>query len=138
MKRFATKLNRETLKKDAQLRESEIGPEWTKRLKKARTYSGVKLKDLAISLGLGSAYDTAYFFMSDVTHGADGMSYIRSANLRSEIQLNWYAESGEVIRVLVSGNSSMCASAQLLNKRLGLGQKHRLDLLWQRIIQTMH
>ncbi len=136
LKRFAMKLNREKLKENSQLWEAEIGSEWTKRLKRARTYSGLKIKDLAISLGLGSAYDTAYFFMSDIAHGADGMSYIKGADLNSDIELKWYAEPGEIVRVLVSSNLSMCASAQLLNKRLGLGQKKQLDLLWQRIIQT--
>jgi len=60
-KQFAKKFNKATLKTNAERWEAKIGPEWTKRLKRTRMYSGVKLKDLATSLGLNGAYDAAYW-----------------------------------------------------------------------------
>jgi len=74
--------------------------------------------------------------MSDVAHGTNGTNYIQRDNSKPDIELKWYAEPEEVTRVLISENSSMLTSAQLLDKRLGLGQEKTLDSFWQRIRQT--
>jgi len=50
--------------------ESRIGPEWTKRLRASRTYSGVSLKDLAVTLGVGELYATHYRVSSWAVHAS--------------------------------------------------------------------
>jgi len=43
-----------------ELAQQMIGPEWSRRFRERRSYSGLSTKDLAISLGLAGACATLY------------------------------------------------------------------------------
>ena len=63
--------------------EQELGEEWTKRVKK-NGFAGVKVVDLAHSLGFETLYPSMYRPASEGVHAADALDHVRADEERGE------------------------------------------------------
>jgi len=133
LKRHArTKLDPKSIRAHAADAVAAIGPEWTDRLKKSRSYSGLSLRDLVGSLRLKGAYATMYRSTSWSVHGgADLGQFVVDRDGRSELLLSpsdaWVQPSIGAASLLLI----LCVSHLDDAFRLGLESRirpHRLRL----------
>ena len=76
LKRDVSKEFKTAIEADAKNWEGVIGLDWTKRLKKARSYSGLSIIDLADSLGYGRIYQSLYRTASSAVHANDAARFV--------------------------------------------------------------
>lgn len=115
--------------------ETEIGAEWTKRLKK-KGYSGVSVKDLAESLGYGQLYATTYRLSSAGVHASDASSHVQiDDDLDGEWRFYAVSSSAGVARILGFASLMLVMIVQAANNRLGLSLKEKTDELLVRAQQ---
>jgi hypothetical protein len=101
--------------------ESVIGPEWTERLKRSRSYSGLSIKDLAASLKLTTSYATFYRMASWPTHATDAdMIFSQESTLDIAPSPRGIREAAAAASIL------LCRCADIVNDGLRLGR----DTVW--------
>lgn len=108
--------------------EKLLGPEWTKRLKRSRNYSGVSLKELAYSLGLGFEWATHYRQASWPVHAADVQRHVhKEPGQPTEINLSpSHQHCGQA---LGASNVLLASCFEAVDHRLGCGWKVELDCI---------
>jgi len=124
-KRTANKIDRASLASEAAKTAQSIGPEWTKRLKQSRTYSGVSLRDTAFSLGYGQAWVVLYRTGSWSTHANDIEQYVtlrETSPTDPTLVPEIYLQPGPawVPQALIASAGLLVDCLSLLNSRFGL------------------
>ena len=108
--------------------EQGIGAEWSRRLRQSRSYSGLSVKDLALSLRFAQAYGTLYRYASWSVHAIDLAHFITLSPEAGAIpEVHIAPSNGELIGALGMANAQLLACSRLLNHRLRLGQDHAID-----------
>lgn len=101
-----------------------IGAHWTARLKQRRSYSGLSIKHLAESLGLGTYYDSVYRFQSSAVHSADACRFFEIAQGALILELG--PSAAQATRPLETASSLVGMCMHVLNNRLRLGLEDKL------------
>jgi len=129
LKREISAKARAEIEKDATERETEIGKEWPKRVKEAG-YAGIKIKDLAESLGYGRLYASVYRITSSGVHASDATSHVR---LDEGMDGDWrfLAAPGTdgIAKTLRLASLFLLKIVEVADARLGLGCKEKGDKL---------
>jgi Family of unknown function (DUF5677) len=118
---------RAEIEKVAKEWETEIGPDWTKRVK-AKGYAGVRIKDLAESLGHGGLYASFYRITSSGVHAADAANHIP---LDEGMEGDWRCtpSTDRIARTLRMASLFLIRIVQTADERLGLGLKETAEEL---------
>jgi hypothetical protein len=96
-----------------------IGEVWARRLKSTRSYSGLSVKDLSLSLGLGQAYATHYRMASWSIHPVQiGRHLTIDADGQNRVNLSPGLD--DVAVALDTANSFLVACLRFVDDRLGL------------------
>lgn len=113
---------------------NEIGPEWAKRLKDSRTFSGVSVLDLAESIDMLFLYNVFYRPSSSGVHAADANQYIEPEE-RPDGGITFHAlSSGKGIAKSLSFASLVLLKVlNVVNQRFGFGLDERLSDIAPRI-----
>lgn len=116
-----------------------IGPEWTKRQKDGRSYSGVGVLDLAESIDMPFLYHTFYRPASAGVHGTDARKYVVPEE-RPDGGIVFHASSSErgVAESLIFASLVMLQVLNVANQRFGLGLDERLSKIAPRIQRMAH
>lgn len=99
-----------------------IGTGWTDILmKRPYTYSGLRIADLARSLGkpFPKWYDIVYGSQSEHVHASDLLYHIQPQGHATTPR--WHGEARHVCRALSAGTAMFYAAIGILNKHVGLG-----------------
>jgi len=113
---------------------NEIGPDWTERLKQAKTFSGVSALDLADSLGLLAIYHAFYHPASARIHGSDASRYIEVAEKSDGgLLFSTTASAKGVAEAYVFSSLAMLGILNAIKRRLGLKLDERLSEIAPRI-----
>lgn len=121
VKRHATRAGVATVAADVAAAEAILGPEWTRRLKAARSYSGLSIRDLALSLGLAPAYATAYRRGSWAVHPVHLTRYIEPNDTGGQPTVYLAPATDDVETALRTANVLLRACVEFLNDRFGFG-----------------
>lgn len=128
-RRYSTKRERADLAGDLAAVEKEIGTQWTKRLKWSKDFSGVGMRDLAVSLGLGTDYTVAYRRQSWAVHPVTPYGHVGLPDDEGDDGALLVEPSGtDVARAIVTANTLLggCVGRLSLTFGLGLGgELHR-------------
>jgi hypothetical protein len=116
--------------------EKAIGPEWTRRLRQARSYSGVSLKELALSMGFRGAYATHYRFASWTVHALDLNRYIAFDPSKNASMISLAPNADYVDQALSIGNVLLFQCIHLFDDRFELKHKRALQSRWGAIART--
>jgi hypothetical protein len=112
----------------------EIGPEWTERLKKSKSCSGVNIYELADSLGLAHVYHAFYRPANAGVHGSDASRHIDVTEQPSGALMFTTTSSAKgVAEALVFSSLAMLSILDTVNRRLGLKLDERLCEIAPRI-----
>ncbi len=112
----------------------EVGAEWLERLKKTGTFSGIKIVDLAESLGMSFLYHTFYRPSSAGVHGTNARKFI-DPEVQSDGSITFHANLSPrgVAEALIFSSLMMFEVLDVTNQRFGLGLDERLGKLAPRI-----
>jgi hypothetical protein len=128
LKRQMSKEVRTEILKQATEWETEIGPDWTKRLKEG--YAGVKIVSLAESLGFAPLYHSIYRITSGGVHAADATGHLR---LYDDPKAEWRFQAAPgtdgIANTLKFASLLLVKVLEVADERLGLGLKARKDKL---------
>jgi hypothetical protein len=134
LKRKIRRAGLTAIEKTAKDWEAEIGPDWTKRLK--RGFSGLTVKDLAESFGYGELYPV-YRIMSGGVHASDSTDFIHpDDSSESGVRFSVSASVEGVANTLKFASVLLVHIVQAADARLGLGLKTASDDLMKRV-ETM-
>jgi hypothetical protein len=107
--------------------ETEIGPDWAKRLKDG--YAGVKVLNLAESLGFGQLY-SVYRITSGGVHAADATKHIRlDDDPKAEWRFQAAPSTDGIANTLKFASLLLNKIIEVADERLGLGLKERNEKL---------
>lgn len=100
--------------------EARIGPQWTRRLKGSKSYAGLPLRDLALTLGFAHVYATLYRVGSWHTHVVD---FHRHVNLDRDgvATLRLLSDIADVPQALHGATTLLVMSYAKVTQRLGEG-----------------
>jgi len=128
LKRQMSKAARTEILSQATEWQTEIGTDWTKRLKEG--YAGVKVIDLAESLGFGQLYHSIYRIASGGVHAADATGHIRMDD-DPEAEWRFRAAPGTdgIANTLAFSSLLLIRILEVADERLGLGLKERNEKL---------
>jgi hypothetical protein len=108
--------------------EQAVGSQWSDRLRAKRTYSGVSIKDLALSLGLGPTYKTLYKYASWSVHALDLTHFVTfPAGEDRPPHLQLAPHEGEVRRVIDVSNAILLSCVRTFNRRFRLGEDQNVE-----------
>lgn len=108
--------------------EKEIGPEWTKRLKEG--YAGVRIINLAESLGFGQLYHSVYRITSPGVHAGDATGHIRlDDDPESECRFTVAPSTDGIANTLKFASLLLIKILEVAEEPLGLGLKERNEEL---------
>jgi hypothetical protein len=128
LKRHMSKEARTEILKQATEWETEIGPEWTKRLKDG--YAGVKIVSLAESLGFAPLYHSIYRITSGGVHAADATGHIRlDDDRKAEWRFSAAPTTDGIANTLKFASLLLIKVLEVADERLGVGLKERKDKL---------
>ncbi len=109
-----------------------IGAEWTKRLKDQRSYSGLNLRDWAVSLRMAQGYATVYRSASWSTHATDLQQFIVVTPSGIELKLE---PSSDWIEPTTHGAPlALFMCVDVLNDRFRLGLDSKLTPHKERLL----
>jgi hypothetical protein len=119
-----------TLKEDR----DEIGAKWADRQQKGRSYSGVRIEDLADSLGMTFIYDAFYRPACPGVHGADARKYVDICESEDGgLMLSTSSSARGVAEALVLSSLALVEVLQVANQRWGLEIDENLRPLAERV-----
>jgi hypothetical protein len=125
--------NRAVIEKAATDFETEIGPEWTRRVKE-RGYAGINVKDLAESLGYGQLYPSIYRITSAGVHATDSTDFIHlDEDTESSVRFSVSARTEGVANTLKFASLVFLNIIEAAETRLGLGLKKSGDELMEEV-----
>jgi hypothetical protein len=128
LKRQMSKEVQTEILKQATEWETEIGPDWTKRLKEG--YAGLKIVSLAESLGFGPLYHSIYRITSGGVHAADATGHVR---LDDDPKAEWRFQAAPgtdgIATTLKFASLLLIKVLEVADERLGLGLEERKDKL---------
>lgn len=116
-RRGVTTLDVKAIQKRAQDGAAVIGPEWTARLRRSRSYSGLTIKDLAASLDFRTSYETFYRMSSWPAHAIDA-----DAPFTGEFTLDIAPSARGVAKAISSASLLILKCCDDLNSALRLGK----------------
>lgn len=132
LKRQMSKEARTEILKQATEWETEIGPDWTKRLKEG--YAGVKIVSLAESLGFAQLYHSIYRITSGGVHAADATGHIRlDDDPKAEWRFRAAPGTDGIANTLKFASLLLIKVMEAADERLGLMLKERKDKLLGRV-----
>jgi Family of unknown function (DUF5677) len=119
--------------------QDELGPEWVKRQKNSRNYSGVLVPDLADSLGMLNVYHSFYRPACSGIHGADARKYVSiDEMLDGRLVFSTTSSAKGVAEALVLSSLALVEVLNVTNQRLGLGIEEKVHELAQRTQKMAH
>ena len=128
LKRQMSKEARTEILRQATEWETEIGLDWARRLKEG--YAGVKVINLAESLGFERLYHSIYRITSGGVHATDATAHIR---LDDDPKAEWRFEAAPstdgIAKTLKFASLLLIKILQVADERLGLGLKERNEKL---------
>jgi Family of unknown function (DUF5677) len=128
LKRQMSKEARAEILKQATEWETEIGPDWTKRLREG--YAGVKIVNLAESLGYAPLYHSVYRIASGGVHAGDATGHIRlDDDPKAEWRFQATPSTDGIANTLKFASLLMIKILEVADDRLGLGLKQRKQRL---------
>jgi len=128
LKRRMSKEVRTEIVRQATEWETEIGPEWAKRLKEG--YAGVKVINLAESLGFERLYHSIYRIMSSGVHATDATGHIRlDDDPKAEWRFGAAPSTDGIANTLKLASLLLIKILEVADERLGLGLKARNEKL---------
>lgn len=127
LKGLSKRMNKIEIDKQMQTVERVVGKEWLNRLKRSKTYSGVSLKDLAQSLGLISAHQTAYYYMSKTAHAMDSSDYIHLDAQQGGLYIRLHDDLNSLGRIFGTADVLFFHSIDIYNRRFKLGLDRKLE-----------
>lgn len=133
LRNWAKSLNTPELLAEIKAVEAALGPDWTKRLRDRKSYSGVSIKDLAISLRLGPAYATHYRVSSWSVHASTLHRYITFDGQGGPPTIHLFPDASDVGEAVHTANIFLLACIDLLNSRMGLGLENGIKAMRMRL-----
>ncbi len=128
LKRQMSKEVRTEIVRQATEWEAEIGPEWAKRLKEG--YTGVKVINLAESLGFERLYHSIYRITSRGVHATDATGHIRlDDDPKAEWGFGAAPSTDGIANTLKLASLLLVKILEVADERLGLGLKARNEKL---------
>lgn len=116
-----------------------LGTEWTERLKKSGSFSGVKVFELAASLDRQFVYAAFYRPASQGVHAADAR---RATGVELEedgrVSIRFPTKSDGVADALALASHALLDVLQIAGLRFGLGLEGRTKTLRQRVQRMRH
>src|SRR6266478_3868902 len=113
--------------------QDEIGPEWVSRQKGSDSYAGVRIRDLADSLGKTFIYHMFYKPACPGVHGADARKFVDVVeNVDGSLTFSTVSSAKGVAEALVLSSTAMMDVLNVANKRLGLEIESQINALAQR------
>ena len=111
-----------------------IGVEWTKRLRDQKSYSGLNLREWAVSLGLAQPYAIVYRSGPWSTHATDLQQFVTRTDSGSELLLE--PSSDLIPQSIYSASRALLTCLDVMNDRFRLGLDSKLsphkERLWTR------
>jgi len=107
--------------------EAAIGPEWTRRLRDSRSFSGVSIKDLALSLRLAAAYATLYRYGSWSVHAIDLTHFITLPDPGRPPLIQLAPHEGDVASAVSVANNLLLVCVRFVNERFGLDRDRAIE-----------
>jgi hypothetical protein len=112
--------------------QDEIGLEWASRQKGSNSYAGVRIRDLADSLGKSFIYHTFYKPACAGVHGGDARKFADVVeNADGSLTFSTVSNPRGVAEALVLSSMAMIDVLDVANKRLGLDIEGRITALAQ-------
>ena len=128
LKRQMSKEARTEILRQATEWETEIGPDWAKRLKEG--YAGVKVINLAESLGFERLYHSIYRITSGGVHATDATGHIRlDDDPKAEWRFGAAPSTDGIANTLKFASLLLIKILEVADERLGLGLKERNEKL---------
>jgi Family of unknown function (DUF5677) len=128
LKRQMSKEVRTEIVRQATEWETEIGPDWAKRLKEG--YAGVKVINLAESLGFERLYHSIYRITSGGVHATDATGHIRlDDDPKAEWRFGAAPSTDGIANTLKFASLLLIKIFEVADERLGLGLKERNEKL---------
>ncbi len=117
----------------------EIGPEWTKRQKSSNSYAGVRIQDLADSLGMGFIYHSFYRPACPGIHASDARKYVDVQETPDgRMMFSAVSSPKGVAEALALSSLAMVEVLRAANDRLGLGIEEKVCQLAERTPLMAH
>ncbi len=110
---------------------NDIGQDWAKRFcKGARTYSGLKLRELSSKLGpeILGWYMAVYGKQSKSTHATDFQKHAFYSSSEDRVLARWFPSVDEVQRLVGINGSMLWGCLELLNKQFQFAENTEADL----------
>lgn len=112
--------------------EQKLGAVWSKRVKE-NGYAGVKVIDLARSLGYETLYPSMYRPASEGVHATDALRHVRIDEETGEIFFKLAPDREGVANTLRFASLLLFKILDISDERLGLGLRSQLDPMLDRI-----
>jgi hypothetical protein len=108
--------------------EYAIGPQWSQRLRRSRSYSGGSVKDLALTLRFLPTYATLYRYASWSVHAIDLAHFVtQPAQAGARLRVQIAPSDAEVPGAVNVANALLLACVRSLNRRFRLGHNQTIN-----------
>ena len=101
----------------------DIGPEWSRAIKKENTCAGLSIQDLSHSLGVYDLYRTIYAQQSFRVHSADAGDYLKIADGNSQPSAHYQSDVAEIKAALWCATTMVHLAAQEFGVLLDMKSK---------------